>query len=143
MGKDFPLKEETKRILGACFEVYNFKGCGFSEPVYQECMEIELELRDIPHEAQKSLGLEYKGRKLKKTFEPDLLCFDQVIVELKALKELNDEHRAQLMNYLKATGLEIGLLVNFGHYPGVQYERIIMSKQTPCLRKSALSADSR
>lgn len=117
-------KDESYKIVGACFEVYREKGCGFLEPVYQECMEIELRLQGIPHVPQKPLRLEYKGTPLRSTYEPDLICFDKIVVELKAATELIDEHRAQLQNYLRATGFKLGLLVNFGHYPKAQVERI-------------------
>ncbi|MBN2559530.1 MAG: GxxExxY protein [Phycisphaerae bacterium] len=119
-------KDETYAILGACFEVYKEEGCGFHESVYQECLEIEMGLREIPFVAQKPLILQYKGRVLKKTYEPDFLCFDRVIVEIKALSKLTDEHRAQALNYLKATGCKVGLLVNFGHHPKVEHERFIL-----------------
>jgi GxxExxY protein len=125
----FLYRDETYKIIGACFEVYREKGCGFLEPVYQECMEIELGLQTIPFVAKKSLRLEYKGRLLQHTYEPDLLCFGKVVVELKAVSALADEHRAQLLNYLNATGLEVGLLVNFGHYPKLEYERIVNTKK--------------
>ena len=127
--EDFPLKAETYKILGACFEVYKEKGCGFLEPVYQECLEIELALQGIPFVAQQSLKLEYKGHPLRQTYQPDFLCFGQVVVEIKAVSKLTDEHRAQLLNYLNATGLEVGLLINFGHYPGLEYERIVNTKK--------------
>jgi GxxExxY protein len=108
-------KEEAYTIMGACFEVYNDKGCGFLEAVYQECLEIELELRGIPFQAQAELQLCYKGRILKQHYCPDFLCFGKIIVEIKAVSELADEHRAQVHNYLKATGFRLGLRVNFGH----------------------------
>lgn len=111
--------------MGACFEVYKEKGCGFLEPVYQECMEIELTLQGIPFVAQKRIILDYKGQILKQEYKPDLICFDSVLVELKAASAIVDEHRAQVHNYLKATGLRLGLLVNFGHYPLLEYERIV------------------
>ena len=114
----------TFRIRGALFEVYREKGCGFLEDVYQECLEIELELQDIPFNAQYSLKLEYKGRPLQKKYIPDFICFGKIIIEIKAVKEITDEHRAQLQNYLKATGFKLGLLVNFGHHPHIQIERI-------------------
>lgn len=125
--KRFPRKEETYRIIGACFEVYKEEGCGFLEPVYQECLEIELGLQSIPFKPQQSLGLRYKGRQLKKTYEPDLICFGDIIVEIKSVSQLLDEHRAQLINYLHAAGFEVGLLVNFGHYPGLEYERFVVN----------------
>jgi len=118
-------KEESYAIMGACFEVYKEKGCGFLEPVYQECLEIELRLQNIPFRAQASLQLSYKGSLLKHAYEPDFICFDKIVLEIKAVKDLTDEHRAQLHNYLKATGHKLGLLVNFGHYPQLEYERIV------------------
>jgi GxxExxY protein len=117
---------ETYEILGACFEVYREKGCGFLEDVYQECPEIEFEIRGIPFVVKPPLELEYKGRKLRKRYEPDFFCHGQVILEIKAAKSIGDSHRAQVMNYLHATKTRIGLLVNFGHYPKVQHERFIL-----------------
>ena len=117
-------KEECFAIIGACFEVYNDKGSGFLEAVYQECLEIELDLRGIPFQPQAQLGLTYKGRKLKQVYLPDFLCLGKIILEIKAVKELAPEHRAQVHNYLKGSGFRLGLLVNFGHYPKVQWERI-------------------
>ena len=118
-------KEEAFAIVGACFEVYNDKGCGFLEAVYQECLEIELELRAIPFQPQAELSLAYKGRRLKQRYFPDFLCFGKIIVEIKAVSELADEHRAQVHNYLKATGFRLGLLVNFGQKSKLEYERIV------------------
>jgi GxxExxY protein len=129
--ESFPRKNETYRILGACFEVYKEKGCGFLEPVYQECMEIELGLQGIGFAAKRSFRLEYKGHPLKHTYEPDLVCFGEVVVELKAVSALADEHRAQLLNCLNATGLDVGLLVNLGHFPGLEYERLVNTKKRP------------
>ena len=119
-------EKETYAILGACFEVYKEKGCGFLEAVYQESLEIEFELQGIPANALVPLSLTYKGRKLKKTYEADFICFDKVLVELKAVSALTDEHRAQVQNYLNATGLHVGLLVNFGLYPKVEHERFVL-----------------
>ena len=118
-------QKESYAIIGACFEVYKEKGCGFLEPVYQECLEIELEIQDISFKAQSNLNLEYKGRILKHRYVPDFICFDKIILEIKAVSSLTDEHRAQIHNYLKATGFKLGLLVNFGHYPKIEYERIV------------------
>jgi GxxExxY protein len=119
-------KEESYAIMGACFEVYKEKGCGFVEQVYQECLELELELRGIVFVSKQELALSYKGRALKSKYVPDLICGHKIIVELKAVKELADEHRAQVHNYLKATGHRLGLPINFGHYPKVEYERIAL-----------------
>lgn len=118
-------RDESYQIMGACFEVYKEKGNGFLEAVYQECLALELEEQRIPFHEKPRLQLEYKGRPLKQEYEPDFLCFDEIILEIKAVKELADEHRAQVINYLKATGKQLGLLVNFGHYPKVEYERFV------------------
>ena len=115
---------ETYRILGACFEVYKEKGCGFLEAVYQECLEIEFEIQEIPFVPQSELALSYKGRPLKQKYRPDFKVFDKVIVEIKACSGLTSEHEAQLHNYLHATGYRVGLLVNFGHYPLVEHSRV-------------------
>jgi len=119
-------KTEVYAIQGAIFDVYREMGCGFLEAVYQECLERELHLRDIPFVAQKDLLLKYKGQALEQRYKPDIICFDKIIVELKAVSELGNDHKAQLFNYLRASGLRLGLLVNFGHYPKVQIERIII-----------------
>ena len=139
MSNDFPLKEETYRILGACFEVYNEMGSGFLEPVYQECLELELRLQGIQFERQIILELEYKGHKLEKKYQPDLICFGNVVVELKAVSNLASEHEAQLLNYMNAGGFEVGLLVNFGHYPKLEYTRLVNQFRNN-LRQSASSA---
>jgi len=118
-------KEESFKIIGACFEVYNQQGCGFVEPVYQECLEIEFGMQHIPFQAQQQLKLVYKGQKLKQVYIPDFVCFEQIIIEIKAVSALCNEHRAQVHNYLKATGYRLGLLVNFGQYPKLEYERIV------------------
>lgn len=130
-------KQESYAIIGACFEVYNEKGCGFLEPVYQEWLGIEFEYQRIPAIPKPSLTLSYRGRLLTQTYEPDYVCFQKIIVELKAVSALTDEHRAQLLNYLHATGFELGLLVNFGHYPKLEYERI--AKTQPVKTKTDLS----
>lgn len=118
-------KEESYRIMGVCFEVYKEKGNGFLEAVYQECLEIEFELQEIAFCPQAELTLNYKGKLLRQKYKPDFLCFDKIIVEIKAVSALTDEHRAQVHNYLKATGLKLGLLVNFGSSGKVEYERIV------------------
>lgn len=119
-------KEESYRIMGACFEVYKEMGCGFLEPVYQECLELEFALQEVAFHPQQELTLRYKGQPLKQICIPDFLCMETIVLEIKALKELAPEHRAQVHNYLHATGYKLGLLVNFGHYPKVEYERIVL-----------------
>ena len=120
------LEEETFAIRGAVFEVYREMGSGFLEPVYQECLEKELVSRGIPFVSQPDLKLNYKGEPLRQSYKPDLICFEQVIVELKAVKSIAPEHKAQVLNYLKATNLRLGLLVNFCSHPKAQIERLIL-----------------
>ena len=119
------LKDESYRIVGACFEVYKEMGSGFLECVYQECLAIEMALQGIPHLEHPRVPLKYKRRPLSKEFVPDFLCFDAIIVEIKAVKEITPDWRAQIINYLNATGLQLGLLVNFGHHPGLEHERFV------------------
>ena len=124
----FKCKDETYKIIGACFEVYNEKGCGFLEPVYQECLEYELKLGGVPARSKPRVTVSYKRHPLQHTYQPDFICFDTIVVEIKAASKICDEHRAQLLNYLNATGLEVGLLVNFGRFPKLEYERIVNTK---------------
>lgn len=117
---------ESYAIMGACFNVYKEIGNGFLEAVYQECLEIEFSLQKIPFESQKELKLKYRGQILKQTYKPDFLCYNKIIVEIKALSKITDEHRAQILNYLNGTGLRLGLLVNFRHHPKLEYERFVL-----------------
>jgi GxxExxY protein len=123
--EDLIYKDEAYAIMGGCLTVYKDKGCGFLEPVYQECMEIEFECLKLPAVPQPSLALSYRGRPLTQKYVPDFICFGKIVLELKAVTQLADEHRAQVLNYLKATGFKLGLLVNFGHYPKLEWERIV------------------
>ncbi|MEI6525430.1 MAG: GxxExxY protein [Planctomycetota bacterium] len=118
-------KDECYAIQGAIFEVYREMGCGFLESIYQECLERELRSRNIPFVTQPYLRLTYKGELLQQTFKPDLICYSQIIVELKAVKAIAPEHIAQVINYLKATGMKLGLLVNFGDYPKATVQRLV------------------
>lgn len=120
------LEEKTYAIRGAVFDVYREMGCGFLEAVYQECMEKELARRGIPFRAKPVLQLTYRSEVLTQTYQPDLICYEQVIVELKAVKEFVQEHKAQLLNYLKVTGLKVRLLCNFGSHPKAQIERMVL-----------------
>lgn len=119
-------KEECYNIQGAIFEVYKEMGSGFLESVYQECLEIELKSKNIPFLPQEQLKIKYKKEILNQTYKPDFICYDKIIVELKTAKDITDEHRAQVFNYLKATEFRLGIIVNFGHYPKAQVERIII-----------------
>ena len=121
-------KKESYQIIGACFEVYKDKGSGFLESVYQECRALEFAARGIPFRERPELTLEYKGQALRQTYEPDFICYDDIIVEIKAAKQLAAEHRAQTFNYLKATEKQLGLLINFGHYPKLEHERFVNQK---------------
>lgn len=123
--KDVLYAEECYRIVGACFEVYREKGSGFLEAVFHECLKLEFGMQDIPFETQKVVSLAYKGRPLAQVYVADFVCFGKILVEIKAVSALADEHRAQVLNYLSATGYRLGLLVNFGHHPKLEWERII------------------
>ncbi len=118
-------KQESYEIVGACFEVYNERGCGFLESVYHECLERELSSRAIAFQSQVNLELRYKGQPLKQKLIPDFVCFGSIVLEIKAVKQLVEEHQAQVHNYLKATGHKLGRLVNFGHFPKLEYQRIV------------------
>jgi GxxExxY protein len=124
-------KDESYAIIGACMTVYKDKGCGFLEPVYHECLEIEFEFNRIPFLSKPPQTLQYRRRTLVQRFSPDFLCDDKIILEIKAVSALTDEHRAQLLNYLSATGCKLGLLVNLGHYPRLEYERLLPRQKEP------------
>lgn len=136
MKTEIIFKEESYKIIGACFEVYKAMGCGFLEAVYQECLTMEFTSQGIPFIAQPSLQLSFKGHPLKQTYEPDFLCFNEIILELKATKNLVDDFRAQTDNYFKTTKKQLALLVNFGHYPNLEYERFV---NDPLSRPSRIS----
>jgi GxxExxY protein len=118
--------DEVFRIQGAIFEVNRQMGAGFLEAVYQECLALEFAARSIPFEATPRLRLQYKGALLHQTYSPDFICFGAVIVELKAISEFAAQHRAQIINYLNASGLRLGLLVNFGYAPKARIERFAL-----------------
>ena len=125
-GEKVVFREESYAIQGAVFEVYREMGCGFLEAVYQECMEKELQRRGVQFRSRPELQLQYKGETLAQTYMPDLICHDRIVVELKAVKTLAPEHEAQILNYLKATGFKLGLLVNFGSYPTATVRRFVL-----------------
>ena len=118
--------DEVYAIMGAAFDVHNELGSGFLEAVYQEAMESELEARKIPFIAQHPIGIRYKGRTLESHYFADLVCYDNIIVELKALSSFSGVEEAQLLNYLKATGLKVGLLINFGKHPRLEWKRLVL-----------------
>lgn len=120
---NIPYYAECGAILDACREVNRSMGTGFTEPVYQECLALELNFRGIPFTREPSICIHYKGHELEKLLRPDFICFNIIIVELKAVERLLGEHKAQLLNYLFATGYELGLLVNLGRND-ITFERI-------------------
>ncbi len=125
MQSDMIYKDEVYAIQGAIFDVYKEMGNLWQEDVYQQCLEIELSKRSIPYESQRPLKIFYKDEPIEKTYIPDLLCYGKIIVELKAVSKLADEHRRQILNYLRITKSRLGLLVNFGSYPRVEIERFV------------------
>ncbi len=131
-GKD----PRTYSIIGAAMEVYRQLGCGFLEPVYQEALKLELESRAVPYQKEVDLPIFYKGQRLEAGYRADFVCFGAIVVELKALGRLGHAEESQIINYLKATGLEVGLLLNFGA-ASLEYRRFVFTKS----EKSAESAD--
>lgn len=118
-------KEEVFAIVGAAMDVHTILGSGFLEPVYQEAMEIESRTRGLPFESQRVLQIRYKGHVLKKEYVADLIYFDKIVVELKALDRLSGREESQLLNYLKATGMKVGVLINFGSHPKLEWKRLV------------------
>jgi len=123
---EYIYQKESYKIRGAIYEVYKEIGCGFLEAVYQECLNKEFLLSKIPFVAQQNLVIDYKGENLVQLYRVDFVCYDKIILEIKAVKSLEDIHLAQIMNYLKATGFKLGFLVNFYSYPKVEIKRIVL-----------------
>lgn len=132
-------KDEGYKLMGAAFEVYNDRGYGMAEEIYQECLEFELELRRIPFSAKRELVSSYKGRELKRRYIPDLIVFNCLVVELKAVTQLTSEHEAQLYNYLRITQQPVGYLINFVHKDTLEWKRLILSEFIPS--SAQISAD--
>jgi GxxExxY protein len=128
MTDEFIFKTECYEIIGCCMEVHKELGCGFLEAVYQEALEYELMGNKIPFDREVELAISYKGHHLDKKYYADFICFDEVIVELKAVSSLTGIHYSQVLNYLKATGKQIGLLVNFGA-KSLEYKRVIYNSE--------------
>ncbi len=126
---DLIFKDECYAIVGAAMEVYNQLGTGFLEAVYQEALELELTTQNTPFKAQMPVTIQYKGVALKQQYIPDFLAYDAIIIEIKAIQELGPIQEAQAMNYLKATGFELGLLLNFGSAGKLQWKRIARSRR--------------
>ncbi len=122
---DLIYKEEVFRIVGAAIEVHSTLGGGFLEAVYQEAIEIELRERKIPFESQRKIGIKYKEIMLQKEYVADVVCFDKIIVELKALDRITQKEESQIINYLKATGFLVGLVINFGSHGKLEWKRFV------------------
>jgi len=129
-------KNEVYGIIGAAMDVYNTLGDGFLEPVYQEALEIEFGKRKIPLVPQREISICYKDVNLKKSYLADFLVYDKLIVEIKAVNDLTDRDEAQLLNYLKATGMQLGILINFGSHPNLQWKRMVATVQKYRLPRS-------
>ena len=125
---DLLYKEEVYAVIGAAMEVYNNLGPGFLEAVYQEAMEVETAARKIPTLPEQKLFIDYKGSPLKKFYEAGLICFEKIIVEIKALDKLSSREEAQILNYLKATGMKVGILINFGAHQNLEWKRLVFSQ---------------
>lgn len=125
MSKEILYKDESYKIMGACFEVYKAMGPGFLEAVYQECLAREFTSQEVPFKQLHPLKLYYKNKPLNQAYQVDFLCYDKIIIEIKSVRQIADEHRAQTINYLRATDIQLGLLVNFGHHPKAEYERFV------------------
>ena len=123
---DLVLKDEVYKIVGAAFDVHNELRSGFLESAYQEAMEIELAVRGIPFQSQVPLRIRYKDQILKKGFVADLVCFSSVLVELKAIERTSEADEAQVLNYLRCTGLRVGLLINFGDPARLDWTRLVL-----------------
>lgn len=124
-SNEFPLKDECYKVIGCAMEVHNELGCGFLEAIYQESLSVEFAEKLIPFTKEQRLDVTYKGRLLNKKYIADFICYNKLIVEVKATEGLHPEHTAQVLNYLKATSLKVGLLLNFGTTK-LQYKRIIL-----------------
>lgn len=125
-GSAVLFREESYKIVGAAFRVYNELGHGFLEAVYQEALEIEFKRRGIPYEREKELKISYGGVELHQTYRADYICYGKIVVELKAVAELNDAHRSQVFNYLHASGFKLGILINFGCSREMEKERVVL-----------------
>ena len=123
-------KQQMYNIIGAAMSLYNELGCGYSESIYQEYLAIVCSEKDIPWEREKLLKMHFHGRELEKTYKADFVCYGDIIVELKAVSELLSEHRAQLFNYMRITGIKRGVLINFGEPQRLHAEKYMFNELT-------------
>ena len=126
-GRQGIFKEEGYKLMRAAFEVYNQLGYGMAEEVYQQCLEIELQLRGIPFRSNHELRLIYKEHQIETVYEPDLFVYQGIVVELKAVTELTSDHEAQLFNDMRIARQPVGYLINFGHKGELQWKRFVLS----------------
>lgn len=123
-------KERMYNIIGAAMSLYNELGSGYSEPIYQECLSVICSEKGIPWEREKMLKMSFHGVELEKTYKADFVCYDDIIVELKAVSELLSEHRAQLFNYMRITNTKCGILINFGEPQRLHAEKYMFNEET-------------
>lgn len=124
-SENYVYKDECYEVIGCCMSVHSELGAGFLEAIYQEALEFEFNRETLPFKREVGINVSYRGQKLKKKYFADFICYDEIVVELKAVKTLENSHYAQLLNYLKATDKKIGLLINFGS-KSLQYKRVII-----------------
>lgn len=135
-------KDEVYAIIGVAMDMYNYLGPGFSEAIYQEALEIEIESRKIPNNPQQEIYIDYRGTKLKQFFKPDFICYDKIIVEIKAIDRLTSREESQLLNYLKATGMPVGLLINFGADKDLEWKRMVLTQKPIRVPKAIIPSRS-
>jgi len=126
MSSELIFKDEVYAIVGAAIEVHRHLRNGFLEAIYQEAFEIELGLRGIPFIPQSPVAVHYKGKKLKRAYIADVLCYGQIMVELKVMEKLTSKEEAQLLNYMNATGMKVGILINFGDAGRLDWQRFVL-----------------
>ncbi len=139
---DIILADEVYQIMSAAFKVYNTLGYGFLEAVYEEALGIELGRRGIPFQTQKPLSIYYDGEKLKKNYFADVVCYDKIILELKIKHEIDGHDRTQIVNYLKATGCEVGLVINFGNPRYLEWKKYVFANKKYLKSQSGYSSNN-
>ncbi|MBE6516543.1 MAG: GxxExxY protein [Methanocorpusculum parvum] len=139
---DIILADEVYQIMGATFKVYNTLGYGFLEAVYEEALGIELSRQEIPFQTQKPLSIYYDGEKLKKNYFADVVCYDKIILELKIKREIDGHDRTQIVNYLKATGCEVGLVINFGNPRYLEWKKYVFTNKKYLKSRSGCSSNN-
>ena len=134
-------QNEGYRLMGAAFEVYNEQGYGLAEEIYQESLELELKIQEIPFQSKAPLKCFYKNRELNKSYIPDLHVFESIVTELKSVSKALPEHESQLLNYMRISKRPVGYLINFGHKDTLEWKRYILSEFVPRNRSASISED--